>query len=141
MSKLVKASIGGMERQLLYSVSVMFDMAEKYGDIKKAMKIIQADNRESLEAVRWFAVQMANEAELHRRNEGYDPLPMVEEKDVPATMTPYEYAELRAAVVDAIARGYKREVEDNKETDLGLAELREKKATARASKRSTTTSP
>lgn len=131
MDRMIKAVIAGVERPLNYSVSVMFDMMDKYGNIQKALEIIQQDTRDSFDAVRWFAVQMANDAELCRRNAGYDPLPFVTEKDVPMTMAPIAFADLRAAVVDAIGAGYQRETKDSsEEIDLGLEELRAKKTTA-----------
>lgn len=133
MDRMIKAVIAGVERPLNYSISVMFDMMDQYGNIQKALEIIQKDSRESYETVRWFAVQMANDAELCRRNAGYDPLPFVTPDDIPYTMAPIDFADLRSAVVDAISAGYRREVKNNKddaETDLGLEELRLKKTTA-----------
>ncbi len=141
MNRMVLTQIAGVQRHLTFSISCMFDMQEQYGNIQKSLEIIQADNRDAFDAVRWFAVRMANEGELCRRNAGYEPLPMAEEKDIASTMSPYEYAQLRDAVVDAIAAGYKREVKDDKETDLGLEELNAKKTEAGASGHSTTTSP
>lgn len=132
MDRTVTTTIAGVERQLCYSVSVMFDMADKYGNIQKALDIIQESNQEAFDAVRWFAVKMANEAELCRREAGYDYLPMITEKDVSKYMSPIEFADLREAVVNAISAGYRREVDGNgnEERDLGLEELNAKKTMA-----------
>lgn len=135
MDRMTKAVIGGYVRPLNYSVSVMFDMMDKYGNIQKALDVLQSDTRDSFDAVQWFAVKMANDAELYFREAGYDSLPFVTDKDIPKTMAPIDYADLRSAVVDAIAAGYQREVKgegENEEVDLGLAELRAKKAMAGA---------
>lgn len=132
MDRTVTTTIAGVERQLCYSVSVMFDMADKYGNIQKALDIIQESNLEAFDAVRWFAMKMANEAELCRREAGYDHLPMITEKDVSKYMSPIEFADLREAVVNAISAGYRREIDGNgnEERDLGLEELNAKKTMA-----------
>lgn len=132
MDRMIETTIAGVKRHLCYSVSVMFDMADKYGNIQKALEIIQEDGRNSFDAVQWFAVRMANEGELCRREAGFDHLPMVTEKDLSRHMPPIEFADLREAVVDAISAGYRREIDapENEEKDLGLEELNAKKTTA-----------
>lgn len=131
MDRIVKAMIKGQERALNYSVEVMFAMMEKYGSIKTALELMEKNDKEGFEAVRWFAVAMANDGELCRREEGQEPLPMVKEKDVSIRMKPLEYKALREAVTEAIVLGYQREAEDpEEETDLGLAELEAKKEEA-----------
>ena len=109
----------------------MFNMRDKFETIQKALDIIAQDGKEAFEAVKWFAIQMANDAELCRRDAGYDSQPMVQENDISIRMRPLEYEELKASVVDAITLGYRREIEDEEETDVGLAELQAKKAEAR----------
>lgn len=131
MDRMITARIGGVNRPLNYSVEVMFDMAEKYGNIQEALEIIQKDDRESFEAVQWFAIKMANDGELCRREAGHTPLPMVTEKDISVRLSPFAFEELRAAVVDAIGAGYRREVDgDEAERDIGLEELNAKKIEA-----------
>lgn len=132
MDKMVTAVIKGKERMLNYSVEVMFNMVEKFGEINRALDIIGSDGKDSFYAVQWFAVQLVNDAELCRRGEGYDKLPMISEDDISPRMRPVDFSELRDAVVEAITLGYQREIEpgEEEEVDLGLAELNEKKARA-----------
>lgn len=133
MDRMITAKIAGKDRQLNYSIEVMFNMRDKFGSIQDALDIIAKDGAEAFDAVKWFALQMANDAELCRRDAGYDPQPMISEKDITIRMRPLDYEELKAAVVDAITLGYRREIKDDKEeTDIGLAELQAKKAEARA---------
>lgn len=133
MDRMVKTVIGGRECWLNYSVEVMFDMAEKYGTIQKALELMEQDNREAFDTMRWFAVRMANDGELCRREQGYDASPMLEEKAVSLRMDPMEYVRLKGDVWKAIVRGYHREVEDkNRAVDFGLQELEAKKAEAGA---------
>ena len=53
---------------------------------------------------------------------------MYTEQDFSGRMHPQEFSELRDAVVEAIAKGYQRELQNEEdEVDLGLAELNRKK--------------
>lgn len=134
MNRMIKTVINGKERYLNYSIEIMFEVERKYGGVNNALNLIEAENAEAFDAVRWFAVKMANDGELCRRSEGYDHCPMLEMDDITARMHPLEYSELKGAVVKAIIAGYEREVadDDTKEIDIGLAELNEKKAKAGA---------
>lgn len=130
MDRMIYAVINGKERPLNYSIEVMFNMADKFGSIREALELIDKPTLSAFEAVRWFAVQMANDAELCRRQEGYDAQEMVREEDISPRIRPVDYEALRGAVIDAITLGYKREIpkDENEEIDVGLEELREKKA-------------
>lgn len=131
MNRMAPALIAGKERQLNYSIEVMFNMREKFGSLDHAFDVLGGDDIEAFEAVRWFAVAMANDAELCRRDAGYDPQPMVSEDDISLRIQPLEFAQLRDAVIDAITLGYKRElVNEDEEVDVGLEELRSKKTQA-----------
>lgn len=132
MDRMTTAEINGVKRCLNYSVAVMFDMVDKFGNIRAALDVLGGENKESFEAVRWFAVKMANDAELCRRDAGYDSQPMLSEDDISLRMSPLDYALLKEAVVNAISLGYAQETVSNgkKEIDLGLEELRAKKAEA-----------
>jgi len=129
MDRTITAKIADEERPLNYSVEVMFDMSEKFGDIKAALDTLEQNNKAGFEALRWFAIRMANDGELCRRECGYDPLPMLKESDISLRMSPLDYGILKAAVVDAIVLGYRRECE-GEEVDVGLQELESKKAKA-----------
>lgn len=128
-NRTVTAEINGQERLLNYSIDVMFEMGERYGNIPKALEVITQDDKEGFEAVRWFAVRMANDGELLRREEGLEKLPMLTEKDISSRIHPMEFLALREAVIKAITLGYRRDIKPkNEEVDLGLVELNSKKA-------------
>lgn len=131
MDRMTTAVINGEERELNYSIEVMFNMTDKYSSISNALDIIGAGGKEGFEAVRWFAVQMANDAELCRRAAGYDPKPMLTMDSITLRMRPIDFEALTNAVVNSIAHGYRRESDKDEEIDLGLAELNAKKAEAR----------
>ena len=129
---MITAVINGVERPLNYSVEVMFKVNEKFGGVNKALDALENDTRESVKNVRWFAVELANDGELCRREAGYDRRDMLKLEDISMRMRPLEYIQLKDAVVEAILAGYRQETESEEEIDLGLAELNEKKAPAGA---------
>ena len=134
MDYLIPAIINGQERFLNYSIEIMFKVNEKFGGVNKALDAVAADTPDGVDAVRWFAVELANDGELCRREAGYDPQPMLKLEELSMRMRPIEYASLKASVVKAIFAGYKKDLpqDENQEVDLGLAELNEKKAPAGA---------
>ena len=133
MDKMTYAVINGKETPLFYSVDVMFDVNDRFGDVRTAIETLDRDDKEAFEAVRWMAVRMANEAELIRREEGYDHETMLTEKDITPHMKVKAFAELKNKVADAIAIGYGQEIEEaeKKEVDLGLQEINSKKGKAK----------
>lgn len=128
MDTMINAVINGKIMPLHYSVEVMFAVNDKYGSVQAALDVLQCDNKEGFDCLRFLAVTMANDAELCRRAEGYDSAPMIELKDLSIRMKPAVYMLLKEAVSQAITLGYTQELGDdeNKETDLGLLELQKK---------------
>ena len=129
MDRLTTAIINSRKFTFNYSVSVMFDVAEKYGGAKEVLDVVSLNTKEGFEALKWLAVKMATDGELCRRAQGFDAEPMIKDDDINLhTISPYDYEELRRAVVNAITAGYRRsEADPNEEIDLGLAELQSKK--------------
>lgn len=131
MEAMTSTVISGKPRFLHYSISVLFDVVEVYGSIQAALEKLSGDDRAAFETVQWFALKMAEDAELVRRAAGHAPAPMLTEKELTMQMSPFAFETLRAAVVAAIEKGYAREVEEpEEEIDVGLAELRAKKEMA-----------
>ena len=132
MDRMISTAINGERHELNYSIEVMFNMADKFGNIQAALEIIEKDGWEGFEAVRWFAVQMANDAELCRREAGYEPRSMLTEDTITPRIKPLDYEILKGDVVNAIALGYQRDLPEaqDEEVDLGLAELQAKKVQA-----------
>lgn len=131
MDKMNYAPIKGKFRPLNFSINVMFDAADKFGSMSKAFSIIDKENREGAEAICWFLVQMANDAELVRRQEGQDHGDMLSDSDV-VIDNPAIYRVYKSAVLKAIEIGYTCEIENDNEVDLGLQELNQKKEKAGA---------
>lgn len=131
MDKMNYVPVKGTFRPLNFSIEVMFDAADKFGSMADAFNVIDKESRAGADAICWFIVHMANDAELVRRKEGYAAGDMLTEDDVPIS-NPALYRVYKQAVLKAIEIGYTREVEDpEKEIDLGLQELNQKKEKAR----------
>ena len=128
MDRIVECKINGETRYLNYSIAVMFEMADKFGTIQKAFERMAQQGKDGFETTKWFAIACANDGELCRRQQGYEQMPLLTSKDITMRISPAEYDQLQAAIIDATTRGYKREVVDeDEEVDLGLQELSEKK--------------
>ena len=128
MDRMIEVNLGGEKRFLNFSIDVMFDMEDEFGSLSAAMDMLKQNGRKGFDTFQWFFVHMANDAELARREEGYDPMPMLKEDDILTHLHPLEYTELVDAVVNAINAGYTREKADkDNEVDVGLEELRQKK--------------
>lgn len=131
MDRIVDVQIKGNTYTLNYSVEVMFDVADKFGNIQDALTALERNDKEGFDALVWFLLKMAADGELARRDAGYDPRPFLERADISMRMKPLEFEELKGAVVQAITYGYRREVEgEEQEIDVGLQELNEKKTKA-----------
>lgn len=128
MTGFVPFTLSGNKFYLHYSMAVLFDVVEKFGGIQTALEAMETNDKAAFETVRWFAVRMANDAELCRRAMGYDKSKIISEDDLTALVSPFEFSQIYEAVVTAIEKGYARNAEnDDEEVDLGLAELNEKK--------------
>lgn len=133
MDRMTSVKINGKDIFLNYSIAVMFEVADRFQNIQNALDIMNGSGVEAFEAVRWFAVHMANDAELCRRAMGYAPTGMLAAEDISTRrLRPLEYEELKGAIVDGITLGYQRELpeDEDKERDLGLEELQAKKTEA-----------
>lgn len=126
----IDTTFRGRPLTLLFSIDVMFDAIEKYGSAAELLQALSGESRETRAAVFWAAERMAREGELARRDEGYDPRPMLEASELSGRMRPLDYIALRSACSEAIAKAFRRDEpdEDAGDEDEGLAELRAKKA-------------
>lgn len=130
MNRMVKTQAGGREIWLNYSVEVMFDAIEAYGDVTTLLETAAKETRDGMKALRWLVMHMARDAELARREMGETPQEMPKDDILPPYIHPLEYRALQADILRAVALGYNREIEADDETDVGLAELHAKKTAA-----------
>lgn len=133
MDRMTKAVVGGKARYFNFSVAVMFDVVDRYGTTPKMIEAMQGESRAVFEEIAWAAMRMQEDAELIRRDMGYEPVPMLKKKDFSTRMSPAEFVAIREAVTGAIVNGYKREHDDEEEeVDVFLEEIEAKKGKAGA---------
>lgn len=128
MDRMIKTEFAGRDIYLNYSMAVMFEVIEKYGDVKKALTLIGQDTREGFIVTRHLGLLMAQDAELVCRSLGYDPQPFLSEAYICEHISPYDFSVFRDAVVRAVSAGYNRETkEEAEDVDVGLQQLNQKK--------------
>jgi len=126
--KAVKIRILGVERYMAYTGEAMFTIIEKYGSCQAMLEQVRDTGRAGFEATCETAALLLEQGELARRSMGYDAAGILKTEQIKAALQPSDIPELKVAIFHAIELGYGRDVQDeNKEIDLGLAELEEKK--------------
>lgn len=120
----VEITFGGKQYSLLFNGYALFAEREMFGD-KGMVEEIQQNTAAGLEALCKAVCMLAEQGELARRYEGFEPQETLSVDQVRVLATPMDLLMLRTAVVRAVVKGYGREVEEE-EKDLGLAELEKK---------------
>lgn len=128
--KAVQITILGKPRLLAFTGEAMFQIRDQFGGVKELLEVVGPDTRESFSALCAASAILLEQAELARRNMGYEPEPIVGADMLMSTLAPSELVSLKTALPCAIELGYGREVNpENNEVDLSLAELNQKKTT------------
>ena len=125
--KVVKIELLGAPCYLSFTGEAMFQIREKFGGVKELLERVQPDTREGAAALCEAVAILAEQAELGRRHLGYTPCEVPNAETLAAAIMPLELIAMKAALPRAIELGYGREVREEDEIDLGLAELRQKK--------------
>ena len=129
----IYANINGEKRELNYSMEVMFFVSGEEQNGNDIMNYLDdfknCFTQKGFEAIKTLLIHMVNDAEKKRRAEGYDPLPMLEDKDFDLEkIRPYMLPEWYVAIIKAYEAGMNREIDEaDDEIDLGLEELSKKK--------------
>lgn len=125
-AKTVSAMFGGKEYLLAYNAWAMFQIQDLSPE-KGVMEVLAAQGREGFSLFCKAAALMSEAAEGIGRYEGREAQETLKSEQVMNLARPVDILELRRAMLEAIARGYGREVnEEAEEVDLGLAELQKK---------------
>lgn len=98
---------------------------EKYGS-ENPVEEIGKPGKEGFDALCWMAAELSRQYELYRRYQGETPGEYLTEQAARAEIMPRDLLRVRSEVIDAIFAGLYREEEQEKEIDLGLAELQKK---------------
>ena len=127
--KAVKVSVGRQEYYLAFNGEAMFAIRDKYGDAETLMEKMKPDTRESFEIVCDVIALLSEQGELVRRYYGYERADIIKAEEIRQLAQPADIIGLKMAIPRAIALGYGRDIEPEKddEIDLGLVELNQKK--------------
>lgn len=110
--------IGGKEYPMLLTTKATKEIAKRYGGLEHlGEKLMKSENfEEALDEVVWLITLLANQSILiHNLQEPDAPEPLLTEEAVELLTTPFELAESKDAIMDALERGTERHVqsEDN----------------------------
>lgn len=107
-------TIGGEEYQLILTTRATKEIAKRYGGLENlGTKLMKSENFElALEEIIWLIALMANQSiliyNLHHREE---PKPLLTEEEVELLTSPLELAAYKDAIMEAMFRGTKRNIE------------------------------
>lgn len=138
----VTCKIGGTEMYLLYSIGAMFELRQLYENADKVIytdedgdereksaslfDVINPQDIKGIENLFKTAAVMAEWGELYRRHLGHEPKRLFLYTELYDIIKPENYFEFKEAVYSAIVLGHSREIEENKEIDTALEEIRQK---------------
>ena len=110
--------IGGKEYPMLLTTKATKEIAKRYGGLEHlGEKLMKSENFEiALDEIVWLITLLANQSILiHNLQEPDAPEPLLTEEAVELLTTPFELAESKDAIMDALERGTERHVqsEDN----------------------------
>lgn len=125
--KAVKITLAGQEYYLVFNGAALFAFEDAFGGSNAYLEKAATGDRTGFETVCQGAALLAEQGELARRAMGYDKGPIPDKELFLTCSTPADLLTLRQATLHAIVAGYGRQVEGEKDTDLGLIELEQKK--------------
>lgn len=125
-AKTVSVMYGGKEYFLAYNAWAMFQIQDLCPE-KGVMEVLAAQDGDGFSLFCKAAEIMSEAAEKIVRYEGKETKRTLDGEQIISMARPVDILELRRAMLEAVAHGYGREVnEEKEEIDLGLAELQKK---------------
>ena len=118
-------SIGGEEHELILTTRATKEIAKRYGGLENlGEKLMKTEQFElALEEVVWLITLFANQSILiHNLKNPKDKLDLLTEEAVELLTSPFELAEYKSALKEAMYKGSKREIEsedDSKNVPVG----------------------
>ena len=106
-------SIGGQDYDLILTTKATKEIAGRYGGLENlGEKMMSAENFEmAISEIIWLITLLANQAILVYNIRNRDnPKPLLTEEEVELLTVPYELAEYRTAITDALQRGTQRNI-------------------------------
>lgn len=114
-SALIK--IGGQDYEMLLTTKATKEIAKRYGGLSNlGEKLMKSENFEmALDEIVWLITLLANQSVLVYNLQNKDKKELLTEETVELLTSPFELAEYKNAIMDAMYRGTKRHVESEEE--------------------------
>ena len=119
-----KINIGGREFELILTTRATKEIAGRYGGLENlGEKLMRSENFEmALDELVWLITLLANQSVLiHNLRTPEDKQEILTQETVELLTSPLELAEYKSAIMEAMLRGTKRNVES--ETNVKNAEV------------------
>ena len=118
-------SIAGEEYELILTTKATKEIAKRYGGLENlGEKLMKTENFElALDEVVWLITLLANQSILiHNLKNPKDKIDLLTEEAVELLTSPFELATYKSAIMEAMYKGSKREIEsedDSKNAEVG----------------------
>lgn len=112
-------TIGGVEYEMVLTTRATKEIAKRYGGLSNlGDKLMKSENFEmALEEVVWLIALLANQSILiHNLQNPQDKRETLTEEAVELLTSPLELADYKAAIMESMHKGTKREVESEDES-------------------------
>ena len=120
-----RIDIGGVEFTLILTTRATKLIAKRYGGLERlGDKLLNSDNFENaLDEIVWIIALLANQSvQIHNLRNKDAPKPLVTEEELELLTTPLELAEYKNAILEALFKGTKRNVESDDSKNMGAGE-------------------
>ena len=120
-----KITIGGEEYELVLSTKATKEIAGRYGGLENlGDKLMKSENFEmAIAEIVWLVTLLANQSILiYNIKNKETPKPLLTEEEVEILTTPFEFAEYKSAITEALYKGTKRNVESGSEPKNAVVE-------------------
>ena len=114
-----KISIGGQEYEMLLTTKATKEIAKRYGGLGNlGEKLMKSENFEmALDEIVWLITLLANQSVLvYNLQNPKAEKELLTEESVELLTSPFELAAYKSAIMDAMYKGTKREVESEPDT-------------------------
>ena len=124
--KSVPFEFNGVTYALSFTAEALFTVFERYGENYDVISSTHCGENtvEGWKAACWLGALLAAQGELQRRYMGEEAMPMLTAEQLRRTASPADMRDLRAAILQAVALGLRREnvPDEDQEVDTVLAE-------------------
>jgi hypothetical protein len=113
-----KITIGGTEYEMLLTTKATKEIAKRYGGLSNlGEKLMKSENFEmALDEVIWLITLLANQSVMiHNLQNPNEKRELLTEETVELLTSPFDLAEYKNAIMDAMYKGTKRHIESENE--------------------------